>query len=131
MIECRHDFEEGECDLCLTASRSAAERTGSREGQSFALIYAPSLAPDTFLHLNRQGDSWKIRHYESPSRPARELAQSSEKATKLVLDLARLEIEHEIAYPYSTSPAGVSIEDHRYWFDEIAKANAKYLGRGV
>ncbi|MER3388568.1 MAG: hypothetical protein RJQ01_00920 [Microcella sp.] len=49
----------------------------------------------------------------------------------MVLDITKLEIEHELAYPYSTSPSGVTVEDSRYWFDEIAKANSKYLGRGL
>lgn len=129
--QCRHGFEEQDCDLCVTASRPASERTGSREGQSFALIYAPSLDRSSFLHLNRQGDSWKIRRYSSPSRRPEELAQSSEKTTRMMLDITRLEIEHELAYPYSTSPSGVTVEDSRYWHDEIAKANAKYLGRGL
>lgn len=131
MTECRHGFDEAECDLCLTSARPASERTGSREGQTFSLIYAPSLRVHTFLHLNRQGDSWKIRDYTSPQRPADEIAQAGEKSTKLVIDLAQLEIVHEIAYPYSNTPLGVTIENPRYWFDEIAKANAKYLGRGV
>ena len=131
MAECRHGFDEAECDLCLAAARPASERTGSREGQSFALIYAPSLDAGTFLHLNRQGDSWKIRRYSAASRRPEELAQSGEKTTRMMLDITKLEIEHQIAYPYSTSPSGVTVEDSRYWFDEISKANAKYLGRGL
>lgn len=131
MTECRHGFEETECDLCLTAARPTGERTGTREGQSFALIYAPSLDPSTFLHLNRQGDSWKIRRYSSPSRRPEELAQSSEKATRMALDLTTLEIQHELAYPYSTAPSGVTVEDSRYWFDEISKANSTYLGEAL
>lgn len=131
MTECRHGFDGAECDLCLTAARPAGERSGSREGQTFSLIYAPSLRAHTFLHLNRQGDSWKIRDYTSPQHPAEEIAQAGEKSTKLVLNLAELEIVHEIDYPYSRKPFGVTITDSRYWFDEIAKANAKYLGRGL
>jgi len=42
----------------------------------------------------------------------------------MALDLDNVEFVHEIAYPYSTRPGGVSIRDSRYWFDEIAKANA-------
>ena len=95
-------------------------------GKTFALIYAPSLRPDTFLHLNREGDHWKIRRYRSPSKPAEELAQSGRASTRQVLDLASLEILYEIAYPYSTSSGGVSVTDSRYWFDEIAKVNARH-----
>jgi hypothetical protein len=126
MSECRHGFDEGECDLCITAARPASERAGSREGQTFTLIYAPSLREDTFLHLNQQGDSWKIRHYGSPHRAAEEVAQSSEKRTRRMVDLTTLEIVHQIPYPYSNTPSGVTVEDPRYWFDEIAKANAKH-----
>lgn len=95
-------------------------------GHSFALIYAPSIRRDTFVHLNRQGDSWKIRRYLSPSRPAEEIAQAGERRTKLVVDLDSLEIVHHLDYPHSRMPLGVTIEDSRYWFDEIVKANATY-----
>lgn len=131
MAECRHGMDEASCATCTSPSRSAGAPTGSRAGQSFALIYAPSLNRETFLHLNRQGDSWKIRHYPSPHGAPRELAQAGAKSTRMVLDLDELEIVHEVAYPYSTSPSGVSVEDHRYWFDEIAKTNSKFdIGTG-
>lgn len=126
MGECRHGMNEADCGHCSAATRTTAVREGSRAGHSFALIYAPSLNRDTFLHLNRQGDSWKIRHYPSPHHPPTELAQAGAKSTRLVLDLAQLDIEHEIAYPHSLAPTGVSVEDHRNWFDEIAKANGKH-----
>ena len=119
-------MNESDCDLCAAAVRHAESRGGSRSGHSFALIYAPSLHQETFLHLNRQGESWKIRHYHSPHRPAAVVAQAGEKSTRLVIDLARLVIEHEISYPHSLAPTGVSVEDHRYWYDEIAKANARH-----
>jgi hypothetical protein len=95
-------------------------------GKSFALVFAPSLRVDTFLHLNREGDHWKFRLYSSPSQPATELAQSGKATTRLVLELRDVEFVHEIAYPYSISPGGVPITNTRYWFDEIAKANAKF-----
>jgi hypothetical protein len=37
-----------------------------------------------------------------------------------------VEFLHEIAYPYSTSPEGVSVTNFRYWYDEIAKLNAAH-----
>jgi hypothetical protein len=95
-------------------------------GKSFALVYAPTLRRDTFLHLNREGDHWKLRWYSSPNRPATELAQSGRASTRLALDLRDVDFEHEIAYPYSTSPGGVSVTDFRFWFDEIARINAAY-----
>ncbi len=95
-------------------------------GKSFALVFVPNLRDDTFLHLNREGDHWKFRWYSSPNRPAIELAQSGRATTRRVVALNDVEFVHEIAYPYSTNPGGISITDHRYWFDEIAKMNAKY-----
>jgi hypothetical protein len=95
-------------------------------GKSFALVLAPTLRPDTFLHLNREGDHWKLRWYRSPNQPAIELAQSGKASTRLDLDLRDVEFVHELSYPYSTSPGGVSVLDSRYWFDEISKANAIY-----
>ena len=95
-------------------------------GKSFALIYAPEIREDTFLHLNREGDHWKIRWYSSPSKPAVELAQSGRATTRQVMDLSSVAIVHEIAYPYSSSPGGVSVTKSDYWFDEIAKVNAQH-----
>jgi hypothetical protein len=43
-----------------------------------------------------------------------------------VYNLNNVTFVHEIAYPYSTSPGGVSVENARYWFDEIAKANTAH-----
>lgn len=93
-------------------------------GKSFALVFVPTLRNDTFLHLSRQGDHWKFRWYSSPSRPAIELAQSGKSSKRLVLDIRDVKFVHEIDYPYSTTPEGVSVTNFRYWYDEIAKMNA-------
>ncbi len=127
MTECIHGLHTEQCDVC-SATPTPGRAAGSRSmaGKSFALIYAPTIREDTFLHLNREGIHWKIRRYWSPSKPAEEIAQSGLASTRQVLDLASLEIVHEVAYPYSTSPSGLSLKDSPYWFDEIAKANAQY-----
>ena len=126
MNECIHGFELGQCDLC-NASRPGVSRISEwGEIQTFSLVYIPSHWPDTFVHLNVQGDHWKLRHYASPHRPAIELAQSGEASTRVVLDLAELVREHEESYPHSRTPTGVAVTDSRYWFDEIQKVNAKH-----
>jgi hypothetical protein len=115
----KHDLEFcGGCDEPTTPHRASGTGTGS--GKRFALIHAPGLRDDTYLHLNREGETWAIRMYSSPSSPAVELGRSSRPG----VDLAALELADEITYPYSTSPGGVSVEDSRYWFDEIARRNA-------
>jgi hypothetical protein len=130
MPECIHGFEEDQCGECAATKRRAAGAEGTMAGKTFALVYAPSLRKDTFLHLNREGDHWKFRWYSSPSRPATELAQSAKASTKLLVELRDVAFEHEISYPYSTDHGGVSITDHQYWFDQIAKVNAEYnVGR--
>lgn len=126
MTECIHGLEENQCGACGTTARSAGSHEGTMAGKSFALVYAPSLRGDTFLHLNREGDHWKFRWYSTPNRPATELAQSGRASTRLVLDLRDVDFVHEIAYPYSTNPGGVSVTDFRFWFDEIARVNAAY-----
>jgi hypothetical protein len=95
-------------------------------GKSFALVFAPSLRNDTFLHLNGEGDHWKFRWYSSPSSRAVELAQSGKATTRLAVEFSDIAIVHEIPYPYSTSPDGVSVERSDYWFDEIAKTNVAH-----
>jgi hypothetical protein len=55
-----------------------------------------------------------------------ELAQSGKATTRIVMELNDVDIVHEIPYPYSTSPGGVSVEKSEYWFDEVAKANRTY-----
>lgn len=128
MAECRHETEVDLCDYCSTSSTPRTrESSGKRsDGHSFALIYAPSMRKDTFLHLNRQGERWKIRWYFSPSRPAEDLAQSGEKTTKLDVDLDTLQLVHDLPYPTSRAPSGVKVTNSRYWFDEIASVNAAY-----
>ena len=122
-----HGLDLEQCDLCSGAQNpKRGASTGSMAGKSFALIYAPAIREDTFLHLNREGDHWKIRWYSSPSKPATELAQSGAASTRRVIDLASANIVEEIAYPYSTGTGGVSVKDSRYWFDEIQKANAQH-----
>lgn len=126
MTECIHGLEENQCGGCGASSLRPAGMSGSMVGKSFALVFAPSLRDDTFLHLNREGDHWKFRWYSSPSQPATELAQSGKATTRLRLELSEVEFVHEIAYPYSTSPGGVSIRNSAFWFDEIAKTNASH-----
>jgi hypothetical protein len=126
MAECIHGFEEASCGDCAARVIAARNSTGTMAGKSFALVFVPRLNEFTFLHLNREGDHWKFRWYESPSRPAIEVAQSGQATTRNHVTLSDLEFIHEIAYPYSTSVGGVSVKDSRYWFDEISQQNAKY-----
>lgn len=128
MTECIHAFPENECADCSgTASRSSRSVSATTTtGNSFALIYAPLFREDTFLHLNRQADRWKIRRYPSPHAPAEVLAQSAPSSVSLVEDLASVDWLHEIAYPHSRTPEGVTVEDCSYWFDAIERANAQY-----
>ena len=128
MTECMHDFPENECGDCSgSATRSSRPAsTGASTGNSFALIYAPLFRKDTFLHLNRQADRWKIRSFPSPHAPAEVLARSAPSSVSLVEDLASVGWLHEIAYPHSRTPEGVTVEDSRYWFDAIERANAQY-----
>jgi hypothetical protein len=126
MTECRHGLDQDGCDICTPAApvaRGAGGTRGTWDGKTFALVFAPSLPVDSFLHLNRQGDHWKLRWYKSPSEPADVIDQSGPASTKLNLDLSKVEFQHEIAYPHSTSPGGVTVKDSRYWFVEIAKVN--------
>ena len=97
-------------------------------GKSFALVYAPSVFPNSFLHLNREGDHWKLPWYHSPDSPAQEMAQSANGRTRQMRlrhidDLGEVEFVHDIWYPHSSSPEGVPVTDSRDWFSEIAKAN--------
>lgn len=126
MAECIHGLEEDRCDVCASRARPTGSLDGTMAGKSFALVFAPSVRRDTFLHLNREGDHWKLRWYRSPNQPAVELAQSGKSSTRLLLGLSDVEFAHELHYPYSTSPGGVSVTDSRYWFDEIAKVNAAH-----
>ena len=128
MTECRHGFPENECGDCSGSSTrsSRSERTGASAGNSFALIYAPLFREDTFLHLNRQADRWKIRRYPSPHAAAEVLAQSAPSSVSVVEDLGSIGWLHEVAYPHSRTPEGVTVEDSRYWFDAIERANAQY-----
>ncbi len=126
MDECIHGLDPDRCDSCRTQSSHGHGPNDDWTGKSFALVFAPSLRDDTFLHLNREGDHWKLRWYPSPDRPAVELAQSGKASTRVPLELDDLQRPVEIPYPYSTRPGGVSIKDSRYWFDEIAKANAEH-----
>lgn len=127
MAECIHGLEEELCGACgdrLERANSRLGLGGTMAGKSFALVFAPSIRHDTFVHLNREGVHWKIRWYRSPNQKPFEIAQSGLASTRRVYDLANVPFVHEIAYPYSTSVGGVSVENAQYWFDEIAKANA-------
>lgn len=124
MAECIHGLEDELCGACTDKRTSGLGLGGTMAGQSFHLVYAPSLRADTFLHLNRQGEHWKLRWYKSSSRPAVEIAQSGIMTTRRVLNLLKVPFVYEITYPYSSSPGGVSVTDSQYWFDEVAKVNA-------
>lgn len=129
MAECIHGLEEVLCGACGDQRERASSRMGlggTMAGKSFALIYAPSIRHDTFLHLNREGVHWKIRWYRSPNEKPFEIAQSGLASTRRVYNLRNVPFVYEVAYPYSTSPGGVSVEKAQYWFDEIAKINAKH-----
>lgn len=126
MAECIHGFEEETCGDCAARTAAGRASTGTMAGKSFALVFVPGLNEFTFLHLNREGDHWKFRWYESATRPATEVAQSGLATTRFHINLSDLQFIHEIAYPYSTSEGGVSVIDSRHWFNEIARQNAKY-----
>lgn len=126
MAECIHGSDEELCDYCTAKATGSRGWARTMAGHSFALIYAPRLRSDTFLHLNRQGDSWKIRRYFSPSRAPEVVAQSGQLSTKLKLDLDELQIVHDLAYPTSRAQSGVKVTDCRYWHDEIARVNAAH-----
>ena len=129
MSECIHGLEEELCGSCGDQrDRSNLRHEPGRDwdGQTFALIYAPSIRDDTFLHLNRQGSHWKIRWYKSPNQKPYEVAQSGLASTRQVFDLNEVKFVHEVSYPYSTSIGGVSVENAQHWFDEIARMNDKH-----
>jgi hypothetical protein len=127
VTECIHEFPPDLCAVCSGESYSRrAPGTGTMAGKRFALIYAPSVRDDTFLHLNREGEHWKIRWYASPHRAAVELAQSGLASTKREIDFSSVEFVHEVAYPYSTSVGGVPVTDSHYWFGEIARLNTQH-----
>jgi hypothetical protein len=122
MTECIHGLDAKDCGTCNCASNRRDGSDGTMAGKSFALVFAPGLCADSFIHLNREGDHCKFRRYSSPNRPPTELAQSG-KSSRLSIDIKDVRIVHEISYPYSTSLGGVSVADSRYWFGEIEKAN--------
>lgn len=129
MAECIHGLEEELCGACndkRDRANPGSSRGGMMAGKSFALIYAPSIRHDTFLHLNREGIHWKIRYYPSASDKPVEIAQSGLLSTRRVYDLSEVPFVHELSYPYSTGLGGESVENSRYWFDEISKANSKF-----
>lgn len=76
MADCIHGLEEDQRGTCGTRALSADRREGTMAGKTFALVFAPALRGDTFLHFNREGDHWKFRWYSSPGRLPTELAQS-------------------------------------------------------
>lgn len=96
-------------------------------GHTFALIYAPNLIPGTFVHLNIQGDSWKIRTYPTPEGPYVVVEQAGPKSKRGALDkLGDLRIEIQEPYPHTSTGAGETVENTRYWHNEIVKLNARY-----
>jgi hypothetical protein len=126
MAECIHGFEEEQCAICASSGREGHSMTGTMAGKTFALVYAPTLRNDTFLHLNREGDHWKFRWYRSPHQRPVELAQSGKASTRTQLELKDVAFVHEVAYPYTTDAGGVTVNDSAYWFDEIARANDEH-----
>ena len=128
MGECIHGFESEQCATCQsTARRASASNSGTMAGHSFALIYAPDLVPGTFVHLNIQGDSWKIRTYPTVEGPYVVVEQAGPRSKRGALDrLEDLRIEIREPYPHTSTGEGESIEDCRYWHNEIVKLNAKH-----
>ena len=130
MAECIHGLELDRCDICSPAEPVTRGSGGSKgtswSGKTFALVYAPSLRGDTFLHLNREGDHWKFRWYPAPDRAYVEVAQSSKTRSRMELNLSDVELVHEIGYLHSSNPGGVKVTNAQYWFDEIARVNAAH-----
>ena len=119
---CIHEFEPGLCDVCERPSTGGRASSGaSMAGKTFELVHVPAVRDDTYLHLNREGESWALRWYPSPSDAAVELGRSS----RGDFDPAFSGVRDSISYPYSTSPGGVTVKDSRYWFREVAQANRK------
>lgn len=130
MTDCIHGFPEEQCATCLGENATArGAGNGSMAGQSFALVYAPEVREETFVHLNRQGEHWRMRQDPSPSKPAVEVAGSAPSSLTHEPDLSRLARFHEIPYPTSMAAEGVPETDSRFWFDETARANARFAGR--
>lgn len=129
MTDCIHGFPENQCATCSAADATTRGGAASGSGKMFALVYAPAFRDVTFLHLNREGDHWKMRWYPSPSQPPVELAQSAPSSSGPTRDLSTVELRHEIAYPRSTAPGGVTVRDSRYWFDTIARVNNQHADR--
>ena len=123
--ECIHGLDEERCETCGTRATSTSDQSGTMAGQTFALVYAPSLRAETFIHLNRQGNHWKFRSYPYRNSPPIELAQAGRGSKLPDLVLAEVAILHEIAYPHS-SAGGHSVEDSLFWFEQIEKLNATY-----
>ena len=125
MTECIHGLEPERCDACATRSSGGRGSGGTMAGQTFALVYAPSLRSGTFIHLNRQGEHWKFRSYPSRNRNPIEIAQAGTGSKIPHLVLADVEIIQEVAYPHS-SAGGHPVGDSLFWFEEIEKLNASY-----
>ena len=113
--------------MCGASGASRSGSDGTWVGQSFHLVFAPSIRADTFLHLNRQGDHWKLRHYPSRTQRPVVIAQSGPASGGPALNLAMVGFKHERFYPHSSGSDGVRVNNSAFWFDEIAKANAEYL----
>ena len=125
MTECLHGFDDGQCATCAGDGRRSGPSSASSTGRTFALVFAPSLRGDTFLHLNRQGDQWKFRWYPAPDAPPVELAQSAPSSGGDPA-LSSIPIQQEIAHPHSSAPEGVGVMDSRYWFDVIERTNREH-----
>jgi hypothetical protein len=126
VTECIHELQQDLCGTCGVNARRVGDSSRLLAGKSFALIVAPGILEGTFLHLNREGERWKIRWYSSPNRPAVEMEGSGFASKHRVEALDDINILQEIAYPHSTSPSGVPVDNFRFWFDEINRMNAKY-----
>ncbi|MHB9004014.1 MAG: GmrSD restriction endonuclease domain-containing protein, partial [Coriobacteriia bacterium] len=101
VVEESEDAAARPADSPLPPSLGDLRLSSSRSGKSFALVFAPSVRSDTFLHLNREGERWKLREFPGPNEPAIEVAQSGRSSRlQVVLDPEAIKIL--IPYPHSS-----------------------------
>lgn len=119
--ECIHGLDPHQCGICTQRTSRGRRPLGlATSGRTFALIHAPDLEPITFVHLNVQGDTWKIREYPGPDVSFIERAGSGVDAGE-GHQLRDIRIAIWEPYPHTSTRAGESIENTRYWHDEIQK----------
>ncbi|KQO98525.1 hypothetical protein [Leifsonia sp. Leaf264] len=94
-------------------------------GKEFYLVYIPRIREDTFIHLNVEGDTWKLRGYPTPDGPYEVISQTAKSNTKNVIELSEHPRVKQFPYDHS-SRGGESINNNRYWHDEIARRNREH-----